>query len=63
VIKLIHGLNHHFDLPKRQIEFGVKKAEKYVMEDLVVDVPHAPKILGEFLEKMKNVTFIENPSD
>ena len=49
IVKLLHSLNHHYDLPLRQIEFGIKKAELYVSESLKLDVPKAPELLQTFL--------------
>lgn len=47
IVKLIHGLNHVYYVSKRQIELGLKNAEKYVIETLQVDVPHAPELLKQ----------------
>ncbi len=58
IIKLLHGLNHQYDLPLRQIEYGLKKAEKYVNDSLAVDVPKAPELFKLFNEKVKQVTFV-----
>ena len=58
ITKLLHALNHHYDLPLRQIEYGIKKAEHYVHDSLQVDVPKAPELLQSMLEKLKKVTFI-----
>jgi hypothetical protein len=41
-VKLLASLNHQYGLPHRQIEYGLKKAEVYVNEDLKLDVPKAP---------------------
>jgi hypothetical protein len=51
-------LNHQYDLPLRQIEYGVKKAEKYINDSLSVDVPKAPELFKKFNEKIKLVTFV-----
>lgn len=59
IAKLFLGLNHHYDLFKGQIDFGIKKAEKYVGEDLKVDVPHAPETLEAFKMRLSHLKFVE----
>lgn len=59
IVNLIGELNHHYDLPKRQIEFGMKKAEIYVNETLKIDVPHAPQLLETFNEKLSKISLAQ----
>lgn len=60
LIKLLHGLNHQYDLPKRQIDFGLKKAEKYIHDSLKVDVPHAPELFEALKLKLVKVKFVSD---
>jgi hypothetical protein len=58
-VRLLQGLNHHYDLNRAQIEQGVKKAEDYVAESLVVDVPKALDYLAEFKAQLALAKFID----
>jgi MA3 domain len=59
IVKLLAGLNHHYELPKRQVDAGLLRAERYVSDTLKVDVPKAPELLQFFKERLRQVKFID----